>query len=350
MTFALHTRDMQSVSRSNSRVSARRHRQEWLRFALCSTLIVSAGCSKQADDSSMTETPVNSAGAPSSTTSGSGVDKSAANGGGAGRANTSGSAGAGASNAGEMAQARAGSGGSSMSTDAGRMSETDAGAEQVDLAIDFRSADLAKDLAQAVCSALRSCLGDQKLAAFVGRESCEARFTANLAQQDFATLEQSGKRGRVKVTRDDLAQCYSDTRALGCKIQSDRLPASCQRAIAGQSDLGEACSIGADCAGDTYCPTSACPRVCAARSVAGGSCARDEECVNGLICLADHCTAPAGVGEACAGNSGAVCELGTSCVGSTKTQAGKCAANADVQVGAEGEACTPGGMLCKEGL
>jgi hypothetical protein len=232
----------------------------------------------------------------------------------------------------------------------GKNGETDAGIEQTDLPVDFSSAELAKDLARAVCVALQGCLGDQKLAAFVGRESCESRFTANLAQQDFATLEQSAKRGRVIVTRDDLEQCYSDTRALGCKIQSDRLPASCQRAIAGQSEAGEACSIAADCAGDTYCPSSACPRVCTPRSTAGGSCARDEECGNGLICLAEHCRAPAAVGDACAGTSGAVCALGMSCVGSSQTQAGMCARNAEVQVGAEGDACTPGGSLCLEGL
>jgi hypothetical protein len=147
-----------------------------------------------------------------------------------------------------------------------------------------------------------------------------------------------------------LAACYDDTRALGCQVQSQRLPASCQMAIQGHVAIGDACSIGSDCAGEAYCPLSACPRACTARHAAAASCTRDEECVTGLLCNAGACTAPAATGAACAGNSTGVCAFGASCVGSTDTQAGKCMLNADVQVGDVGATCTPGGTLCKEGL
>jgi len=344
---------MRSVSVSSSQLRAIPRLRGWLRSALCAALLAGASCSKDAEPAS-SDLAAGAAGTPSATSaSGTAAGKSAANGGGA---------------AGRVEQAGTGSSvatgaGGSESTVAGRASQpgaagaagtqagegADAGLPQ-DLPIDFTAAELAEDLAKAVCAALRECLGTQKLTAFVGREQCETRFSASLAQQDFASLEEAAKRGRVKVVRDALEQCYSDTRALGCGIQSERLPASCQRAIAGTAQPGEPCSIGADCTGDSFCPNTACSRVCTPRAKAAGSCKRDEECVNGLICLNERCGSAARAGEACAGTAGAVCALGTSCVGSTKTQSGTCQLNADVQVGALGEACTPGGTLCQEGL
>jgi hypothetical protein len=207
-----------------------------------------------------------------------------------------------------------------------------------------------KELAAAVCGALRTCLGPQKLAAFVGREACEERLAASLSQDDFGSLASSIQQSRVQIAHDQLAACYADTRALGCSVQSERLPASCQRAVAGQVKTGGTCSIGSDCSGDAFCTSGECPRTCQTRKAASGGCTRDEECVSGLICLSKQCQAAAGVGDACAGTTGAVCKLGTSCVGSTKTAAGRCSDNAEVQSASEGAVCMPGGTLCKEGL
>lgn len=227
-------------------------------------------------------------------------------------------------------------------------SDADASRAQPPEALDIDG--MSRELAAAVCAALLECLGEQKLRAFVDSEVCEDRFAAAFAQSDFSTLNDSIARGRVELHADALSRCYADTRALGCAIQTERLPASCQAAIRGTVAEGDTCTSGADCAGQAFCPTSACPRVCTARSAAAGSCTRDEECQAGLICVQNKCAEPAALGTPCGGTTGAVCALGTSCVGSTTEAAGQCQTNASVQVGALGEVCTPGGALCREGL
>jgi hypothetical protein len=209
---------------------------------------------------------------------------------------------------------------------------------------------MSSSLAKAVCASLLECLGEQKLRAFVDSEVCEDRFAAGFAQSDFSTLRDSIDRGRIELHAESLERCYADTRAQGCGIQTQRLPASCQSALKGTVAEGDTCTTGADCAGQAFCPTSACPRVCSARHAAAESCSRDEECKSGLICVQSKCAEPAAVGDACGGTTGAVCALGTSCLGSTAEAAGQCATNASVQVGAVGEVCTPGGTLCQEGL
>jgi hypothetical protein len=208
---------------------------------------------------------------------------------------------------------------------------------------------MSHSLAKAVCASLLECLGEQKLRAFVDSEVCEDRFAAAFAQSDFSSLSDSIERGRVELHSGSLEQCYADTRKQGCAIQTERLPASCQKALSGTVAEGDTCTTGADCTGGAFCETGACPRVCSPRQDAAGSCTRDEECKSGLICVQSKCAAPAAIGEPC-GTSGAVCALGTSCLGSTTEAAGQCATNASVQVGAVGEVCTPGGTLCREGL
>jgi hypothetical protein len=133
-------------------------------------------------------------------------------------------------------------------------------------------------------------------------------------------------------------------------VKAQRLPDSCQQALQGTVADGGTCSIQSDCAGSAFCTTGECPRKCSARRAADGPCARDEECESGLICNDSKCHAPAAEGDACAGESGGMCKLGTSCVGSAQGQAGTCENNSEVQAGELGAECTPGGTLCKEGL
>jgi hypothetical protein len=262
--------------------------------------------------------------------------------------------------------------GGERSSDAGTAQDMDAAAEEVDAGKADASApredttkkdagkprasepfDLkgfSSNLAKAVCDSLRDCLGEQKLRAFVDNEDCEVHFAKAFAQSDFGALHDSVENGRMQLHPDGLERCYADTRKLGCAIQTERLPASCTSALKGMVKEGESCTIGADCAGESFCPATECPRVCTARRAAAGSCERDEECRSGLICVQGQCAKPAALDQACAGTSKGVCELGTSCVGSSKDQAGKCLANSDVQVGELGAVCTPGGSLCQEGL
>ena len=210
-------------------------------------------------------------------------------------------------------------------------------------------AQIAASLADAICAALNDCLGAQKLSALSGREPCAARLAAMLAQNDLGGLDQSIQQGRVQQHSDLLEACYEDVRALGCAIQTVRLPAACRAAIAGQVAAGGVCDIGSDCAGEAFCPLQ-CPRQCTPVAAQGGACLRDEECKMGLICDRGFCAPPTAEAAACGGSTGAACAFGASCVGGSNTLSGVCASNASIQSGAVGAACSPSGMLCKEGL
>ena len=228
---------------------------------------------------------------------------------------------AGASGAGHAAVAPADAGSAGHAGASGSVGVADAAADGGGPAPEPSApvAEIAMKLGGAVCDALSACLGPQKLSALFNREACLTRIVGGLAQDDLAPLSDSIQKQRVTLHADQLAACYDDTRALACEVQTQRLPASCQAAIAGQVAVGDVCSIGSDCAGEAFCPLTACPRVCTQRNASGGTCNRDEECASGLLCTAGTCAAPAALGAACAGNSGAVCALGASCVGSTGT-------------------------------
>jgi hypothetical protein len=205
-------------------------------------------------------------------------------------------------------------------------------------------------LADAFCAALTDCLGPQKVSALLGREPCATRVGGDLEQSELAGLDDSIGSGRIQLHAELLAQCYADTRAFGCKVQTDRLPGSCQQALAGQVALGGTCSIGSECQGDAFCRAGECPRTCDARLAEGSPCRRDDECKVGTFCNAGTCAVPAAVGAACGGETGAVCAFGSSCVGSTDSEPGECKSNREIQSGELGDVCTPGGTLCREGL
>ena len=209
--------------------------------------------------------------------------------------------------------------------------------------------EIASELADAVCAALRGCLGPAQLAALTAREPCEANIGASLRQDDFGTLDRSLSIGDVVIDPAKLDDCYRETRALGCALASARLPESCQLAIAGQRSLGERCQQHADCGAGTFC-TSVCPRTCQPLGAAGASCTNDAECNSGLICFDNRCGAPAAEGAACGGNVGSICDLGASCVGGSQTTQGVCKVDRARQVGDLGASCAPDGSLCREGL
>jgi hypothetical protein len=271
----------------------------------------------------------------------------AADGGKGGAAGTAGKGGSAGSRAGSGG---AGSGGSQSEAGAGGMSGAGAGGAAGSSAGPNVTA-IADALAEAVCDALKDCVGPTKLTLITGREECADRYKAAFEQDDFGTLAQSIEAGWIVIDESKLDACYADTRALGCGVQTERLPPSCQEAIAAKRQIGESCAIDADCAGAAFCPIDAeCPRDCQATQDDGADCTRDAECKAGSVCSAGKCAKPAGTDEACAGNSGGVCKLGESCVGSDDTTPGTCQPNENVQVGDLGDECTPGMTLCKEGL
>ncbi len=328
------------------------------RILLSLLVSVAASCSDSADPPS-DETPQAEAGR------GEAGRKRAADSGGAGGAGRGGSGGSsqpstagdgasgrtGGSAGASGAAANGGSAGSAGGT-AGDAGESGGGAGEPGSQAETPTAEeISASLAAAVCEALESCVGKQKLAALNAREDCAERFTKTFTQDDFGSLQASIDAGSVVLDPAQIETCYADTRALRCDVQTERLPASCQAAIAAQRSAGDTCTLDADCKPDTYCTiTAACPRTCEATGDEGADCTRDAECDRGTICVAGKCAAPVTSGEPCAGNSGAVCALGLSCVGSTDAQPGACRPNAEVQAGAVGAVCSPGGTLCKEGL
>lgn len=298
-----------------------------------------AGDSADAGGDDVTEAGSGGAGG----TGGAGSAGTAADGGKGGSSPRAGTSGGSAGRAGGGAAGAAGSAGS------GEAGSGQAGSGDPGQATD--GSVIAAALANAICDALRDCVGPAKLAALSAREDCVARFSASLAQDEFGSLAASIEAGSVVIDESKLDSCYDDTRALGCNVVAERLAPSCQIALAGQRAAGDDCALNVDCGADLFCPISGeCPRACEATRPAGEACRRDDECQVGLICNALICSAPVSVGEPCAGTSGATCKLGLSCVGSTDTQPGACQTNESVQAGAAGAVCSPGGTLCREGL
>jgi hypothetical protein len=319
------------------------------RFALCS-LVLAGGCSSSETPkkaSPVKHQPRAGHAAVSGSTpdeAGSGDEPEPAGTGGQRAQESGGSAGS--------AGSAAGSGGKPSQPPAAGSEEAGSGGAGSNSRPDEIDRDaIAAGLAAALCAALEKCVGAAKLAALSGREDCTARYTAGLRQDELGTLDASVADGRVKIDGSQFEACYRDTRALGCAVHTERLPASCQSAIAGQQHAGDTCSLDADCVSEHFCPiTAACPRQCEPTRPAAESCERDAECQRGLLCTNGECAAPSKVGETCAGASGKLCALGLSCMGSDDTTSGKCQTNASIQAGARDAVCMPGGTLCKEGL
>jgi hypothetical protein len=209
---------------------------------------------------------------------------------------------------------------------------------------------VASSFSAAICSALKACVGPTKLSELVGRESCGDRVAAELLAQDFALLGQSIEQGRVVYDDSQLQACLDGVAAMGCAIATDSFPTACEETIKGTIAVGAACKIDSDCEGTAFCQMTGCPSLCAALLDEGSACHRDEDCGDGLVCDAGTCTAPAQVGDACAGTSGKTCALGLNCWGASDDQPGSCHTNAETLARDEGETCEPGGVLCKEGL
>lgn len=213
--------------------------------------------------------------------------------------------------------------------------------------------ELAESIADGVCGALVDCLGQAPLAELLGGESCTTRYTAEFLSADYARLQDSIDAKRVTLDSTKMDACVSGTKAMGCAIQTDNLPAACEDAIKGSVALGEECVIDADCEGTAFCRLEAsCPSVCSALLVKDDECTKDGECGDKLACLNGKCTELAGDGDACEGSTGTECAFGFACwdADDDPPKAGECHTNAETQVGDVGDECSPGSVLCKAGL
>jgi hypothetical protein len=211
--------------------------------------------------------------------------------------------------------------------------------------------DLPEVFASAICGALRDCLGDSKLRELTRRENCSTAIEAELRAKDFAHMDAAVSAGHVLYDPASLSDCVDGIRALSCDVLTHTFPQACVDVLDGNVEIGGECTITAECEGAAYCAgTLTCPSKCAALLNEGDSCDGDGECSDGLSCSGGKCRAASQAGEDCGGTSGKGCALGLNCKGATDTQIGSCVSNAEIQVGDEGDACEPGGALCKDGL
>jgi hypothetical protein len=235
----------------------------------------------------------------------------------------------------------------SSGTGGGSSGEVDGGAPPLQVSLD----ELPDAFAEAICGALLDCVGPSKLRELTEREDCESTVGAELRAKDFAYMDEAIAAGHVLYDPAQLPACSAGIRALGCDVLTRNFPDVCVEVLEGNIAIGGECAITAECEGTAFCTRGdRCPSTCQPLLDAGDECTDDGQCGDDLACLAGTCGALSVDGEPCAGDSGKACALGLSCVGSTDTEAGTCEPNADVQVRDAGEACTPGGTLCKEGL
>jgi hypothetical protein len=207
-------------------------------------------------------------------------------------------------------------------------------------------------LAAAICDALQACVGTAALPVLTAREDCKSYYTTALTEDDLGGLDQAIASGSIAIDPDQLEACYHDTKALGCKVQTDRLPTSCDMAIQGKRAAGESCRLNAECGSGQFCPiTAGCPRTCQKAKATGDKCSRDDECQRGLLCMSGACGAPAADNAACGGIANTPCILGDSCAGGTDTMPGSCSRDATIQVGDVNASCNPStGPWCRDGL
>ena len=170
--------------------------------------------------------------------------------------------------------------------------------------------------------------------------------SANDFQVQYGTLEQCLTREELACTdglgAPDTGATPAGTIACGAALAAEPCaqflspgaPAAC--VIAGPNS--GTCSFEAQCSTE-FCAIGAhavCG-LCEAQPVAGTSCADNDCGESGLVCDTNNnkCAMPAQVNQAC--NKTIPCAHGTSCVGDTNTQNGKC----ELQVTTMGGTCDP---------
>lgn len=302
------------------------------------------GCAAKEDDGAgATGGPAGSGGAAgTSSTGGAGGESGASSGSASGESGASGEGGA---------SGEAGAAGEAGASGEGGVSGAGMGGEGGGDPVVVPLAELPAEFAGAICDALQTCLGPAKLRELTNREDCAARVAAELRAGDLAYIDMSIDAGRVLYDPSQLAACLEGIRGMSCAVATDTYPQPCVAVLAGNVPQGGECVISSECAGTDFCAgRDACPSTCQPLLGESDDCLTDDECGDDLLCLGGACETLAQDGQPCAGNTGKACAIGFSCVGSTDTDAGECAANSVVQAGAVDDSCEPGNILCQDGL
>jgi Dickkopf N-terminal cysteine-rich region len=230
----------------------------------------------------------------------------------------------------------------------------DSGLPPIDEPTDLKPDAFADTLAKGRCGALQNCIGAAMLLESYRGNDCVEALTHQYQERDLHWLTKAVALGHVKFRGDQLAKCQSDIVALGCDVQSRRLPASCEQAVEGTIDVDGACSIDQECTGNDFCDKGTletCPGSCAALQSNGLPCSTSSQCNDGLLCRGGTCSAPAAEGDACSqylvfGE----CPPGLVCQGMGSPNSLTCQSIATLYSGKNGDACDAYGKLCQSGL
>ncbi len=295
-------------------------------FFLSMLIVTAYGCGDDDDDGT-------SGGGGAAGTSGSGGETA---GSGGGQSGSGGSGGGG----------EAGSGGDAAGSGGGGGSTSGPAFE-----------DLPPLLAQAMCSIVETCMGEDIVAGIYGEGMCEDRVVASVEDGDFGYTGDAIAAGRVTYNPDRVDACLASIQSAGCDFNATRFMRNdaCGEVLVGAVEAGGECGVEQDCLGDTFCKLDSCPGICTPLLAAGSSCQDDDQCQEGLHCSdnTEKCATVAAEGAACGGGTGPDCEIGMVCAGEdedTATQ-GVCTAQADVFTEKLGDSCSfETGTLCEPGL
>jgi len=216
-------------------------------------------------------------------------------------------------------------------------------------------ADVVAVLARGTCGALEACMGPRLLRDSLDGKDCVEFRTRVYADGDLHWLEKSVSLGHVVFHASPLAACERELTALGCSVQSRRLPPSCEAALEGTVTVTDDpsqtqdCAIDHQCKGVAYCDKGmleSCPGTCAKLQANSLPCSASAQCVDGLICRGGLCAEPLSEGDGCTVRGGyGECPPGLVCQGATADL--QCRSIASVYTGKLGDSCDAYGELCE---
>lgn len=215
--------------------------------------------------------------------------------------------------------------------------------------------DVPEQQSDTLCALVGDCVPEDLASVFgLGRVNCETYVTGQY-EAGLDSVQVLIDRGTILYDGAAAARCFSDMRALGCELTISAEPESCRDIFVGTVEIGGACSIDDECAGEAYCLSALCPAeagTCTARQASGTACTGDEQCESGLVCEDDVCRVPTNTsGGPCGGDSDLDCPLDQYCLGEDATTRGTCTPWASVLTIAAGQPCDPTMEdFCQEGL
>jgi hypothetical protein len=238
------------------------------------------------------------------------------------------------------------------------MGTPDASTSDAGMSEPAKPEELAQRLAKGSCAALTACLGPRLLMDSLSGQDCVSYRTHLYEDRDLHWLAKSITAGHVTFRPELLAKCESDLTALGCEVQTRRLPQSCVDAADGDTEADDTCAIDQECKGQAFCDKGSletCPGTCATLQTAGLPCRATAQCVDGLICRAGVCAEPLVEGDDCTvpvtasmGTGFRECPPGLVCIGPSNDL--RCRSIQTVYAAKLGQTCNATGTLCELGL